>query len=156
MLCVSMFAFYMLINRGKVNYYFVLIKEKQITTQEYVVRKRSSVHTPHSRNDMLFRICLFFNIQQDYCYPRDSLGKVLYFVDKAEQGVNRLVSFYIACAGLIRHSKCITKMYSFDLHAFSKSYSSNQIHQYLKCTTTAIMKNNSLSQYARLCFSQKL
>jgi len=49
---------------------------------------------------MLFCICLFFDIQQDYCYPLgDSLGKVLYFVDKAEQGVNRLVSFYIACAG---------------------------------------------------------
>lgn len=47
---------------------------------------------------MLFRTCLFFNIQQDYCYPKDSLGKVLYFVDKAEQGVNKLVSFYTACA----------------------------------------------------------
>ncbi|EFN80521.1 glycerophosphocholine phosphodiesterase GPCPD1 isoform X1 [Harpegnathos saltator] len=31
------------------------------------------------------------HLLKDYCYPGDSLGKVLYFVDKAEQGVNRLV-----------------------------------------------------------------
>lgn len=41
---------------------------------------------------------VFYNIQ-DYCYPGDSLGKVLYIVDKAEQVVNRLVSFHTACAG---------------------------------------------------------
>ncbi|KYQ47374.1 Putative glycerophosphocholine phosphodiesterase GPCPD1 [Trachymyrmex zeteki] len=31
------------------------------------------------------------HLLKDYCYPKDSLGKVLYFVDKAEQGVNKLV-----------------------------------------------------------------
>ncbi|KYN40430.1 Putative glycerophosphocholine phosphodiesterase GPCPD1 [Trachymyrmex septentrionalis] len=31
------------------------------------------------------------HLLKDYCYPKDSLGKVLYFVDKAEQRVNRLV-----------------------------------------------------------------
>ncbi|KAL6449256.1 hypothetical protein ACFW04_000713 [Cataglyphis niger] len=31
------------------------------------------------------------HLLKDYCYPADSLGKVLYFVDKAEQRVNKLV-----------------------------------------------------------------
>lgn len=35
----------------------------------------------------------FFNIQQDFYHPADSLGKVLYFIDKDEQVFNQSVSF---------------------------------------------------------------
>lgn len=89
MLRCQCFAFNVLLSENK----------EEIDYFEGVCRVCKNAHQFISKYDKmtcsLVFVC-FFNIQQDYCYPRDSLGKVLYFVDKAEQVVNRLVSFHIS------------------------------------------------------------
>lgn len=79
---MSRFSCLLFLNKGKVVYI------------EGVCR--SSTHYNNSKVTCSLVFVCFFNIRQDCCYPEDSLGKVLYFVDKAEQGVNKLVSFHIA------------------------------------------------------------
>lgn len=62
MLCVSVFCFLC-----------PLIEEK-IITQEYVVRKRPSVHALTFKNDMLFCICQFFKYLTGLLLPEGLVG----------------------------------------------------------------------------------